>query len=255
MKRTLLFFLILFLSTQVHCVTPPESEDGNDVNSSRFMLHYNMGIAHLDSNEPSYAMEKFLEAEKYMTPPELYYVMGQACFMLMRLDLALEYFDKALMEDSNFSLANVSKGIVHIEMGQYEVSIVEFNKALENIIFHEPETAYYNMGIAYMKMNDIETAIKYMELAIGVKPEYLPPYIQLGKIFTDLGDYESAADNYIEILRYYPQFPEAHFMLGEVYLKLEQDSLAMMEFREVINLAPDSRLAEEAARYLTGEEN
>jgi type IV pilus assembly protein PilF len=247
------FFSILALLTIMSgCATASGDLGGSGFNDAKYTLNYNAGLNHLTNNQPTFAMEKFLEAEKYKKTPDLYYSMGQTCFMLNRYDLAFSYFDKSLSLDKNFSSSNVGKGIVLRQKGLYKEAIAEFNKALDNIIFHEPEVAYFNIALTYLAMNDPNSAISYLKSAIQVRPEFIPSYYQLGLVYMDLKSYDAAAEVTRRLLTYAPDLPEAHLLLGKAYMKLEKTSSAVAEFQEVIKLAPDSNYAREARGYLMG---
>jgi tetratricopeptide (TPR) repeat protein len=237
------------------CATTPSNTTPSELNEARYTLHYNQGLNRLSNNEPSYAMEEFLSAEKYKKTAELYFSMGQACYMLKRNELALDYFDKSLLQDRNFSSSNVGKGIVLRDMGKYDDALAQFKASLNNILFHEPEKAYYNMALTYLAMKDREKAVTDFRCAVSLRPEFLPPYFQLALVYGDLKNYEAAIEVLKTLLTYAPDSPEAHLLLGKMYLKLARSAAADLEFKEVIRLAPESASGREASIYLTGGNN
>ena len=265
MKKSTFYFvafsiLVFTLFSSAACVTTPKGEtdkDGQpkDIKGARYTLHYNTGISRLGSGKPTYAMVEFLEAEKYKKTPELYYAMGQTCYELKRYDLSLDYFDKALFMDKDFSKAYVGKGIVLIAMERYDEAIVELRKSLENIVFHEPESAYYNIAVAYSKMNNYEAAAENLKTAIRLNQMYIPPYIELARIYKKMGRIDLSEGILQELLEQLPELAQAHYMLGMIYLEQKRYLAAKMEFNEVIRLVPDTPLAREAEKYLKGLEN
>jgi tetratricopeptide (TPR) repeat protein len=254
MKRIVLaaFCAIIILSG---CATTPSNMTASDVNEAMYTLNYNQGLNRLTANEPSFAMEEFLNAEKYKKTPDLYYSMGQACYMLKRNELALKYFDKSLALDKSFSSSYVGKGIVLREMGRYDEALTQFNAALDNILFHEPDKAYYNIALTYLAMKDRDNAIKYLKETVGLRPDFIPSYYQLALVYIEQRNYEPAIDALKVLLSYAPDSPEAHLLLGKTYLKVARSTAAEIEFREVIRLAPQSEYAREATIYLTGGRN
>jgi tetratricopeptide (TPR) repeat protein len=250
-----IFAILALVAVISGCATASGDLGGSEFNEAKYTLNYNAGLNHLANNQPTFAMEKFLEAEKYKKTPDLYYSMGQVCFMLNRDDLALTYFEKSLALDQKFSSSNVGKGIVLRQKGLYDEAIAEFNKALDNIVFHEPEVAYFNIALTYLAMNNPNAAVSYLKSAIQVRPEFLPSYYQLALVYMNLKSYDAAADVTRRLLTYAPDLPEAHLLLGRAYLKLEKTSSAVAEFKEVIRLAPDSDYAREARGYLMGGDN
>jgi tetratricopeptide (TPR) repeat protein len=254
MNRALLFSLGFFFLV-AGCVSTPTNMDTAGVRDAKYDLQYNTGLSKLATNESSFAMENFMEAEKYKKTPELYFAMGQACYLLKRYDLALSYFDKSLVLDKNYSSSNVGKGIVYRETGRYEESLAEFHKALENIVFHEPEKAYYNIALTYKAMNDVANEIAYLKSTIQVNSNFAMAYYQLALIYIDLKNYEAAADILNKLLTLSPNIPEARLLLGKVYIKLGKLETANAEFKEVIRIAPGSDTARQAQILLKGGDN
>lgn len=255
--RKYVFFILLGIFFSAACVSTPtvkKNKDGKtkDVAGARYTLHYNTGLSRLGSGKPTYAMVEFLEAEKHKKTPELFYAMGQTCYELKRYALALEYFNKTLLLKSDFSKAYVGRGIVLIALERYEEAITELKKSLNNIIFHEPESAYYNIAIAYARMNNYESAVASLKTSIQLNPKFVPSYIELGRIYQKMGKLEYSASVFQGILEYYPELPQAHFMLGRVYLEQKKYLSAELEFKEVIKLVPGTGLANAAKEYLKG---
>jgi tetratricopeptide (TPR) repeat protein len=255
--RKYAFFVLFVLFFSAACVSTPmveKSKDGKtkDIKSATYTLHYNTGLSRLISGKPTYAMVEFLEAEKYKKTPELYYSMGQTCYELKRYVLALEYFNKTLLLKRDFSKAYVGRGIVLIALERYEEAITELKKSLNNIIFHEPESAYYNIAIAYAKMNNYESAVASLKTSIQLNSRYIPAYLELGRIYQKMGKLEYSASVFLGILEYYPELPQAHYMLGMVYLEQKKYFAAEMEFKKVVKLVPGTGLAKEAEKYLEG---
>ncbi len=254
MKRIVpVIFCILIWASG--CATSSSNSAGSDFNNAKYTLHYNQGLNRLTNNEPSYAMEEFLNAEKYHKTSDLYFSMGQACYMLKRNELALGYFDKSLALDRNFSSSNVGKGIVLRDMGKYDEALAQFNASLDNILFHEPENAYYNIALTYLAKNDRENAVRYFKGAIGLKPDFLTCYYQLALVYIDLKNYEAAIGVLKTLLGYAPNSPETHLLLGKTYLKLGRATAAELEFKEVLRLSPESEYGREARIFLMGGDN
>jgi tetratricopeptide (TPR) repeat protein len=237
------------------CATTSSDSKVSEFDKANYTLHYNQGLNRLTNNEPSYAMEEFLNAERYNKTPELYFSMGQACYMLKRNELALGYFDKSLLLDKKFSSSNVGKGIVLRDMGKYDEALAQLNAALDNILFHEPENAYYQIALTYLAKNDRENAVTYFKGAIKLRYDFLPPYYQLALVYIDLKNYEAAIGVLETLSGYAPNSPQTHLLLGKTYLKLGRSAAAALEFKEVINLAPESEFAREARTYLMGGDN
>ncbi len=96
--------------------------------------------------------------------------------------------------------------------------------------------SYYSLGLVYYDWKEDETAKKLFLEAI--KRDYFSAdvYYSLGQAHRNLGEYEEALTAYEKTVKLYYSYPCAHYRLGECYrLKGKQD-LARLEFKREINV-------------------
>jgi type IV pilus assembly protein PilF len=74
--------------------------------------------------------------------------------------------------------------------------------------------------------------------------------MNLGKVYFALGKYDLAIDEYKRALELNAEYVNAHYNLGLVYLKTNNNRAAQSAFREVIRLAPDSEIGQLSREYL-----
>jgi tetratricopeptide (TPR) repeat protein len=74
--------------------------------------------------------------------------------------------------------------------------------------------------------------------------------IKIGNFYWKKGDYRGALSRYEDATRYNPSSAEAFFKVAEAEEKLKNKDAAKLAFQKVIQLAPDSKLAEEAKKKL-----
>ena len=72
--------------------------------------------------------------------------------------------------------------------------------------------------------------------------------IKVGNFYWSKKDYRAALSRYQDATRYNPSSPEAFFKVGEAEAKLKHTDAAKVAFQKVIQLAPDSKLAQEAKK-------
>jgi tetratricopeptide (TPR) repeat protein len=65
-------------------------------------------------------------------------------------------------------------------------------------------------------------------------------YLESGNRYRDKGKFREAAIEYSNAIQKDPRFAEAHYQLGETYLKLRDGSRAYAEFSRTVDLAPDN---------------
>jgi tetratricopeptide (TPR) repeat protein len=79
--------------------------------------------------------------------------------------------------------------------------------------------------------------------------------IKIGNFYMHQGTprgYRAAAGRYSDATKYNPTSPEAFFKLGEAEEKLKNKDAAKSAFQRVVQVAPDSKLAREAKKKLSG---
>ena len=77
-----------------------------------------------------------------------------------------------------------------------------------------------------------------------------PMYNQLGTIYTRLEKYKQAEMAFKNSLKIYHDFVSAHYGLAGAYLKQNKQTEALEELQKVIELAPNSREAQNARELI-----
>lgn len=72
------------------------------------------------------------------------------------------------------------------------VLLVYSNTLTDNWHFCEWQPAYYNLGVVYSEMNEYDTALGYYEKAAVHRPMYAEAYCNMGVIYKNRGDLEAA---------------------------------------------------------------
>jgi tetratricopeptide (TPR) repeat protein len=74
--------------------------------------------------------------------------------------------------------------------------------------------------------------------------------IKVGNYYWHRGKYRAAASRYERATKYNPSSPEAFYKLGEAEEKLKNKEAARLAFQKVMQIAPDSKLANEAKKKI-----
>ena len=109
---------------------------------------------------------------------------------------ALRTFNKALKINSMNYEAMFYRGITYLDSGNPSKTI----KDLANLIAEAPgfkNTVYLVLSIAYMRTNDILSALKVLTRAIKKYPKFIEAYLARGQIYTILNrSYENNFKNF-----------------------------------------------------------
>lgn len=81
--------------------------------------------------------------------------------------------------------------------------------------------------------------MKHLQKAAQGNPALFAPHYNLGIIYRQRGDFDSAIEQFILALKINPDVAEAHNQLAVAYPGIEQLDKAIEHFREAVRLQPD----------------
>jgi arylsulfatase A-like enzyme/tetratricopeptide (TPR) repeat protein len=129
--------------------------------------------------------------------PENYNYLGVAYYKKGNFKLALENYNKALEIDNNYASIFNNIGTLYLsdflrrkDERSYDTALKNFFKALE--LDPKLSSAYNGRGAAYMFKGKVQEAIKDWQAAIAIKPDYADPYFSIGIAFLRIKDKPSA---------------------------------------------------------------
>jgi len=216
----------------------------------------NEGSIALRAGDSSMAMELLLKAEKQDPEnPHVRYNLGIAYLGKDLVDKAEQQFKEAIRLKPDYSEAYNYLGRIYLYRGQTDAAIQCFQKALNNVLYNNPEKAYYNLGEAYMIRKEYAKAAEQLERAVKLVPDYAPAYALLGKAYEGLRKDADAKRSYRSALQYGgdygPEFQaQTHLNLGKLLARTGERAEARKSLAEVMKLAPNSRDAADAQGLL-----
>ena len=130
---------------------------------------------------------------------------AEAEFKLV-LDKTLETHGD-LKKDAEVSLrASTGLGEVALRRGDLDAAQKHFAQALD--ISPQDEAAAYNVGELLFSNQKIDEAIRYLELAIQIKKDWPKPYLKLGYVYLNKGDFAKSLENFNAFIKLDPENPE-----------------------------------------------
>lgn len=97
--------------------------------------------------------------------------------------------------------------IRYLKKGDFQTAQKQFSQALE--ISPQDEVAAYNVGEVFFSNQQIDEAIRYFELAIQIKKDWSKPYLKLGYVYLNKGDFTKSLEYFNAFLQMDPENPEA----------------------------------------------
>jgi tetratricopeptide (TPR) repeat protein len=134
------------------------------------------------------------------------------------------------------SLAWAWLGIIHYELGQYELAIASY----QQVINLNPKDVTPHVGLCniYQVQGKYELAIASYQQVIDLNPKDATPHISLGNIYQSQGKYELAIASYQQAINLDPKYIFPYNGLGDVYQAQGKYELAIASYQQVIYINP-----------------
>lgn len=135
-----------------------------------------------------------------------------------------------LIKDQNFSDLDA-------ETADYLTKYYSFFRLTSGIGLNH--NIHNNLGLAYDKIGRFEDAIKELEEAQRLNPDYIEVHNNIAVIYYKMGMIEEAEKELVEAIRLNPGYLEAHCNLGNIYSNSSRPDDAIKEFNEALRIKPD----------------
>ena len=116
-----------------------------------------------------------------------------------------------------------------------------YREAIEAFGAGSPKDAVLRnkIGIAYHQQMQLDTATKYYQQAVKLKPTYSEAVNNLGTVYYAKKNYRRAISQYKKALKLAPDSASIHSNLGTAYYARNQLALANEEYRTALKLDPE----------------
>jgi tetratricopeptide (TPR) repeat protein len=164
---------------------------------------------------------------------------GVAYHQLDSLSLAFADFDRAVkMVDSLKARLYDRRATVNYDMGHYEASISDFDKAIaldaNNLAFR------VGRGSANLKLNDVESANNDFQWVLNMdSTNELALYNQAVMYWDVPSKKQIVLSNFKKLLQYHPT-AEYFYFSGQYFIELENYSAALKDFENALTLESDN---------------
>jgi len=141
--------------------------------------------------------------------PLAFYHYGEALFSQGEYDQAINRFDQALKLKPDFIHALTDRGSAYAAIGKIDEGFSSYLRALE--IAPTFWQAQFGLAVLYREQKKFQDALKYLNDAIGQRPENSQFYVLRGQVKVDLGreraglrDFQTACELGFRPSKYYP---------------------------------------------------
>ena len=155
---------------------------------------------------------------------------GRRSYMMCFLFL-FPFYIFSQTPDSTFNLKN---GIVKYNEGNYEVALLEFNKAAE--LTTKNAEVYYYLGETYLMQNEPKRAMENYNKSIDLDSLFSKAYKGRGKLKAKLEDFMGSIDDFNIAIKQNKNFSDAYFNRASSYLYLKDYKASIADYTKVIEL-------------------
>ncbi len=214
-------------------------------------IHYRLGNEYYKSGNIADALKEFTRAISIYPEEPSYHLMLGFAYSSRDLDKEAEAeMKKAVALKPMFSEGHIGLASLYEKEGDWDGVIKECRLALKNIYYKTPETAYFNMGLAYYKKGDFGQSVENFKKAISMKAGMAVSYYNMGLAFERLKKSGEAIASYRSAVRFRGEYAEPYYRVGVVLVREGEKKEALQAFEKVVELVPGSSLARSAKEYI-----
>ncbi len=107
---------------------------------------------------------------------------------------AERYVRLALKSKPDLREAQNTLGVVLVHQRRYDEAIAVLDPLANDMLYPSPETAWGNLGWAYLSKGNADKAIEALRRAIGLQPDFCVGGYRLGLAYERKGDFRAARD-------------------------------------------------------------
>ncbi len=206
-----------------------------------------LGEAYLQQGNFAAAFNEFQKAEK-KNPNDhlLQYDLGLLYALKERYDEAIVHYKKALELSPNYGAAMNSLGNAYAGKKDWDQAIVYYRKVITDILYATPHFAYAGLGNAYFYKGDLQRSEENYLEALNIKPDFVKALQGISETYIAMGRIPKAVEKLEKAVRQAPESATLHFQLARAYQLALEFEKSYRSYRKVIELAPESGLAEQA---------
>jgi len=194
--------------------------------------------------------------EKKLSPANKAFMEGNKYFNESKFEEAIEKYKQAIElgsgQESYLFLYYFNLGLAYKKVNRIQEAIESFLKCVE--LNPESFSSYKNLGELYAKNNDYENAKIYFEKAINLSPDDTVVLYNLAITYINTGKSDKAWDILQKVISLDPKFADAYYHLGTLSISRNEQDKAVSYLEKFLELTspdnPNTKIANQLLNYL-----
>ena len=257
MIKTIRFILAMTLAfILLACASSPYVQTQNRKEAESYR---NLGDAYFRQGDYTQALRAYLQAQERFEPDAtLHYSLGRVYIEKESYELAIQNLKRAIELNPDMAPAQDQLAVAYIKLGQLDLAEATLKQMLESpsfAIYLNPQYPKYLLGWVYYLKKQYDRAEpyflevdKYYGDGITKKPLYVQNLRALGLLKTATGKPYEAINYFKQVQAHAPEWPELYLDMARAYRLADTPLQARQAYLKVIELAPNSNLAQTAAK-------
>ena len=209
-----------------------------EINPNNIAAYSNRGIALQALMRMDEALDDFNRAIALKADyAEAHYNRGTALQALRRPQEALASYDQAIRIKSDYAEAHGNRAVLLDEFGHLEEALVSYDRAIR--INPDYATAHSNRGNTLQKLKRHEEALESYRKATQIQPDYAEAYSNQGNALLGMARFDEALGSYNHALKVNPNYAEAFYNRGVALHDLERLDAALDSYDRAVAIRPD----------------
>lgn len=183
------------------CVTTETGRFTNKASPEKAVENYTqLGLGYLNKGRPDWARDRLKKAlDIDPDNPQVNDAMGLVWQAEGELDLAEEFFLKAIKEDSAFVLAEHHLGHLYLKMGRHKEAHEPLEKAAGDRYYNNRVAAYNDLALNFYRLQNPNAAIEAYTQSVRLAPYNVDALVNISTLLFE-------AQRYDDSLKYFDRF-------------------------------------------------
>jgi len=150
-------------------------------------------------------------------------------------------FENKIPIKYNYKIQLINKAKIEISKNNYDVAIVDCNKAIE--LDKDFVDSYFYIGIASNNKQEYDFAINYFKKAIELKSEHAKSWNYMGFAYEKKNEFDKAIESYKKAVEVDPTYARAFYNMGNSFKHKEEFDEAIENYKKATEIDPELALA------------
>ncbi len=181
--------------------------------------------------------------------------LGLALAEKGKAEEAEEAFGKAIRFADDRAEPHLNYGLFLFAQGRTDEAIVEYESALEDLTYRKPAFVLNNLGFALMSQGEHQRAITVLQEAVRRAPNLCAARFNLGLALQQADEGKRATREFEDVIASCEeQAPGAYLQVARIAIQDGRPGVAMSHLHQVLDIAPDTDVADAAQELLASME-